>query len=100
MPSDPVFLTGGSGLIGSHVAERLRTQGAEVVALQRRGSDTRRLESIGCRVVVGDLTDSVESYTSQLAGCRSIVHAAARTEEPMRDSLGSLTAERWNARVL
>jgi len=78
--ADPerVFLTGGSGLLGSHVAERLREQGAEVVALQRPGSDTAFLRDLGCRVVSGDLTDSVQSLEALAAGCDALVHAAAQ----------------------
>ena len=48
------FLTGGTGLIGSHVAEALRARGDDVVALVRETSDTTHLESIGCLLVRGD----------------------------------------------
>ena len=48
-PTEPsrVFLTGGSGLLGSHIAERLLGEGHEVVALHRPGSDTSFLKEPG-----------------------------------------------------
>ncbi len=72
-----MFLTGGSGLVGSHVAEQLRAGGSEVLALQRSGSDTRHLTGLGCEVVPGDVTDSVESLAEAMRGCDAVVHAAA-----------------------
>ena len=78
--ADPerVFLTGGSGLLGSHVAECLRALGREVVALQRAGSDTAFLRGLGCRVVTGDLTEPVEKLEALVADCDALVHAAAQ----------------------
>ncbi len=72
-----VFLTGGSGLIGSHVAERLRHAELEVTALQREGSATGHLEELGCRVVLGDVTDPPESTSDLMRGCHAVVHSAA-----------------------
>ncbi len=72
-----VFLTGGTGLVGSHLAERLRARGDEVVALQRPGSDTRFLESLGCRIVRGDVEDSPETLARHMEGSEGIVHGAA-----------------------
>lgn len=71
-----VFLTGGSGLIGSHVAQRLRASGHEVVALVRPTSDLRFLERVGARPVTGDLLEP-ETYREALRGCDALVHAAA-----------------------
>jgi nucleoside-diphosphate-sugar epimerase len=73
-----IFLTGGTGLIGSHVAERLRHRGDEVVALARATSDTRHLEALGCRLVTGDVLDPVETLAAGMRGCLAVVHAAAR----------------------
>ena len=72
-----VFLTGGTGLVGSHLAERLRARGDEVVALQRPGSDTAFLESVGCRIVRGDVEDSTESLAVAMEGSDAVVHGAA-----------------------
>lgn len=52
-----VFLTGGSGFLGSHVAAELVRRGHEVVCLCRPGSDTSRLDPVRDAVVLaaGDL---------------------------------------------
>lgn len=72
-----VFLTGGSGLIGSHLAELLQGAGHHVVALQRPGSDTRFLQHLGCSIVTGDVLDPLEAQASRMEGCEQVVHAAA-----------------------
>lgn len=72
-----VFLTGGSGLIGSHVAAHLRRGGHTVVALQRPGSDTEFLRDLECEVVRGDVTDPPERLRPLVVGCTHLVHGAA-----------------------
>lgn len=72
-----VFITGGTGLVGSHAAEHFRDAGAEVVCLQRPSSDTGFLRSIGCRIVTGDVRDDPERTAEAMAGCDRLVHSAA-----------------------
>jgi nucleoside-diphosphate-sugar epimerase len=72
-----VFLTGGTGLVGSHVAERLRLRGDEVVALAREDSDTRFLEQIGCLLARGDVRDTPEDLARAIEGADAVVHTAA-----------------------
>lgn len=74
-----LFLTGGTGLVGSHVAELWSRNGWRVRALVRPRSDTRHLESLGCELVVGSLTRP-DSFSGAAAGCEATVHAAARIE--------------------
>lgn len=71
-----LFLTGGTGLIGSHVAELWRGRGWTVRCLVRPGSDTRHLEGLGCQLVIGDLTRP-ESFRGAADGCQVAVHSAA-----------------------
>ena len=73
-----VFITGATGMIGSHVAEQLRARGDEVVALVRPSSDTSHLEAIGCRLAVGGLGDTAEQLADHMRGADAIVHAAAK----------------------
>ena len=70
-----VFLTGGTGFVGSHVLRELRSAGYGVRALVR---NRRNLESNGdgVDVVTGDLTDT-GSLARALEGCRYVVHCAA-----------------------
>jgi nucleoside-diphosphate-sugar epimerase len=72
-----VFLTGGSGLIGSHLAAHLRGYGHEVVVLHRVGSATGFLAGVGCVLVEGDVTDPPGRLTELIQGCTHVVHAAA-----------------------
>jgi nucleoside-diphosphate-sugar epimerase len=72
-----VYLTGATGLIGSHTAARLREEGHEVVALCRRGSDRRFLEGLGCTVVEGDVRDPAEQLAPSMARCTHVLHGAA-----------------------
>lgn len=76
-----VFLTGGTGLIGSHVAEQLCRRGDDVVALVRSTSRRAHLEGLGCELVEGDVGDGVVEQAVRMAGCDAVVHAAARVFE-------------------
>lgn len=83
----PVFVTGATGMIGSHVAEQLRERGHPVRALHRPGADTSFLRALGCELVAGDLATSVvdaadalnavDALGESMAGCAAVVHAAA-----------------------
>ncbi|WP_169976351.1 NAD-dependent epimerase/dehydratase family protein [Tautonia rosea] len=73
----PCLVTGATGLLGSHIAERLVARGEPVRALVRATSDTRFLESLGVELVVGDLTDA-ESCAEALKNIRVVYHAAAK----------------------
>jgi nucleoside-diphosphate-sugar epimerase len=72
-----VFLTGGTGLLGSHLAEELRARGHEVVALHRQGADTVVLEEAECELVVGDIRDEPDALQILMKGCSHLVHGAA-----------------------
>lgn len=53
-----IFVTGGSGLVGSHAVEEALRRGHRVRALVRPSSDTRWLDQWGVEKVVGDLEDA------------------------------------------
>ena len=72
-----VFLTGGTGLLGSHLADELRSCGQDVVALNRPGSNVAFLKAQGCTLVEGDVRDDIESLAELMAGCTHLVHSAA-----------------------
>jgi nucleoside-diphosphate-sugar epimerase len=71
-----VFVTGGTGFIGGHVAQLLRERGDDVRALVRTPSKAGRLRELGCELVEGDLSDE-EALRAALKGCDAVVHAAA-----------------------
>jgi nucleoside-diphosphate-sugar epimerase len=70
-----VLVTGGSGLVGSHVIEALRSRGEPVRTLVRSGSRAV-VEALGAEPVIGDVTDE-DSWRRASTGVRGIVHAAA-----------------------
>lgn len=73
-----IFLTGGTGFIGSHVADKLDDQGYEVVALVRESSDVEHLESLDVDTVVGSL-GRAEALESVLEGIDAVIHIAGIT---------------------
>jgi len=75
-----VFLTGGSGFLGGHLAEALVGAGHQVTASVRRTSDTRRLDRLELRTVELDLAaDDRSQAAAALADCAAIVHCGALT---------------------
>jgi len=66
-----VFLTGGSGFIGSALAAELLRRGHRVWALVRPGSEGKI--SPGCETVIGDALNG-ESYASKVALADTFVH--------------------------
>lgn len=72
-----IFLTGGTGLLGSHVAEAAVLAGHAVRALARPTSDVRHLRALGVEIVVGDLRDA-GSLAGGMRGCDVAIHSAAR----------------------
>lgn len=73
---ETIFVTGGTGLIGSNICAQLLERGDRVKTLARKGSDVGPLEALGCDIVYGDITDG-DSVRAASAGCTAIVHSAA-----------------------
>lgn len=74
-----VLVTGGSGLVGSHVIEALRARGEAVRALVRAPSPAA-VAALGAEPVVGDVTDPA-AWRRAAEGVRGIVHAAALVQQ-------------------
>lgn len=72
-----VMVTGATGFLGGHVAERLRQSGHDVRALVRKGSDTALLQSWGVELVEGDLGNEA-SVQRACEGMDAVVHCAAK----------------------
>lgn len=71
------LVTGGTGLLGSHIVEQLRRRGGVVRALVRPGSDASWLESQRVEIVRGDLDDTA-SLRRACEDVDIVFHAAAR----------------------
>ena len=70
------FVTGATGFVGSHVAELLEQQGAELRLLVRQGSRTDNIDCLRAERVLGDLRD-FDSLRRGMSGCDAVFHVAA-----------------------
>ena len=70
------FVTGATGFVGSHVAQQLAEQGAELRLLARASSRRENLEGLGGEIVVGDLQDEA-ALRKGMEGCEFVFHVAA-----------------------
>ena len=85
-----VLVTGATGLLGSHLAERLDAEGDHVRALVRPESRTDFLDALGVEIVRGDLTDpacvrappSPASSSSSTAPRRSVIGEGGTSFKP------------------
>ena len=79
-----VFVTGATGFVGSHVAQVLAEQGADLRLLIRSSSDPRNIQGLKADRVIGDLRDP-ESVEKAMAGCDVVFHVAADYRLWVRD---------------
>lgn len=68
-----VFLTGGTGFVGSEVLRQLVAAGHVVRALVREGSERKLAALKNVEVLQGDVTDAA-SLAGALAGCDAVIH--------------------------
>jgi dihydroflavonol-4-reductase len=79
-----VFVTGGSGVVGGAVVDRLVSRGEEVIALARSAAARAVLERRGARVVEGDLFDPA-SLAPGMDGCALLYNVAGVNRLCVRD---------------
>jgi nucleoside-diphosphate-sugar epimerase len=72
-----VLVTGATGLLGSHLAEQLRTRGDSVRALVRPTSRIDFLKTLGVELVEGDLTNPADCARA-VDGVDHVFHSAAK----------------------
>jgi len=70
-----IFVTGGTGFIGSHVVKRLVQKDHEPICLVRSTSNTTELEKMGVGLVTGDVTNK-DSLAECMVGCDWVVNLA------------------------
>ncbi len=75
--SDIVLVTGATGLVGSHVAQRARGMGIRTRALVRASADASLLDRWGVETIIGDITDAA-SLAPAVRDATIIVHCAAK----------------------
>jgi nucleoside-diphosphate-sugar epimerase len=75
--SKTIFITGATGLVGSHATEEALRRGHRVRALVRPTSDMRWLNQWGVETIVGDLED-LESLKRGVDGADWVFNCAAK----------------------
>ncbi len=76
-----VLITGVTGFIGSHLAERLLAEGVAVRGLARRPADAAWLVERGVQIVQADLLQRA-GLANAVQGCDAVLHSAAWTGGP------------------
>ena len=71
-----IFVTGATGFVGSHVAQLLSAQGADLRLLVRSTSRTDNIADVKAERVTGDLRD-FDSLKKAMQGCEFVFHVAA-----------------------
>lgn len=87
------LITGVTGFIGSHLAERLLAEGMAVRGLVRRPADADWLAARGVELVAGDLAQPA-TLAEAVTGCDVVLHAGAWTGGPDLDD-----AQAWTVNV-
>lgn len=76
--SKRLFLTGGSGYVGRNLIRHFIGKDYEVVALARSAKAAETIRSLGAVPFEGHLLS--DNLAQGMAGCRSVIHAAADTD--------------------
>ena len=75
------YVTGATGLLGSHLVERLLGDGWGVRALVREGTDAATLAAQGVEIVRGDITRPAETLAPGMRGAARVFHCAGLVDE-------------------
>jgi nucleoside-diphosphate-sugar epimerase len=97
-----VLITGVTGFIGSHLAERLLAAGTAVRGAARRPAAAAWLAGQGAEIVQADLTERA-GLEAAVQGCDVVLHAAAWTGGPEMDErtawISNVAATGWLAQA-
>src|SRR4030095_10352753 len=70
-----IAITGGTGFIGSHLANRLKSEGHEIVSIDRRRQSNEGVRSISCGL------SGVSRLINAFKGCDAVAHCAGINRE-------------------
>ena len=70
-----VFVTGGTGLVGSLLIKKLRERGDKIVVVSRRPETAKQLGGDACTVVAGDPAQPGD-WMDAVRDCDAVVHLA------------------------
>jgi 2-alkyl-3-oxoalkanoate reductase len=79
-----VLVTGGSGFLGSHVAEQLKARDHDVICLVRGSSNTAFLETLGVTLAKGAVDDRA-SLDAAARNVDAVIHCAGLVKAKSRE---------------
>jgi nucleoside-diphosphate-sugar epimerase len=88
-----ILLTGGSGFLGSHVAEQLSAKGHTVRALVRPRSDKRLLERLPGVELVNGAVDDAASLEGAMQGVDGVIHVAGIVKARRAEEFHAVNAQ-------
>jgi NAD(P)-dependent dehydrogenase (short-subunit alcohol dehydrogenase family) len=94
-----VLVVGGTGLIGSAIAERARAEGATVVVASRSGKDGIELDGRDDTSVAAGIAQVLDQY-GRLDAVVVSAAPSARTLDPARNSSPDQVADAFDAKAL
>jgi nucleoside-diphosphate-sugar epimerase len=77
-----VFVTGGTGGIGSAVVNQLADEGHQVIGLARSDASSKKLRDLGASAYPGDLRKP-ETWVERAAACEAVIHSGATFSDDM-----------------
>lgn len=77
-----VFVTGGTGTIGSSIIKQLVFNGLDAIALARSDSSSEALRAAGASAYPGDLRQP-ETWVERAASCDAVIHTGATFSDDM-----------------
>ncbi|NKY53011.1 SDR family oxidoreductase [Nocardia vermiculata] len=87
-----VFVTGGTGLVGSAVVAELLANGHTVLALARSNSSAAAVSAAGAEPIRGDLTD-LDTIRAAAARSEGVIHLAFSNDFSSEDTVLAAVAE-------
>jgi NADH dehydrogenase len=94
-----VFLTGGTGFVGRHIARRAVARGHRLRALVRAPGAAKELQELGVELVGGDITEPVR-LDDALDGCDAVIHLVGILREKPPGATFEKVHTRGTIRVL
>ena len=70
-----IFITGGTGFIGTYLVNRLKSTEHELICLARSTSNVQRLNELNISIVTGDITDK-NVLIKGMEGCNWVMNLA------------------------